>query len=164
MKYKLFFCVLVLFSVVFFIGCSGSSGGGIFQPTPEQLEVIDAVEVFVARINDGDLDEVMNSIDTNLHYRWGEQNEILGHDDFKDKLDDFYSDYTLDSFQISDMGARVFENHATVRGVMTYKVEGGEQITENIEIELEKIPSWIINKLYKYDSTKGETGTSFPPK
>lgn len=146
------------------VGC-GSSGSGDSGPlfSPDELEVMTALDAFAAAIRDENRTSVLTWVDSNL--KWGNQSNPMRYDNFSKKLGEFFNNNQVDDFRLDNMGISLFDNYATVRAelVCSY-VKSGETaattLRESIELILEKKPKWNVLEAYPTSSVN----LQFPPK
>lgn len=168
-KNLIFLLIMVLIAAGLFIsGCGGGGGGdGVSTLDPDQLEVAAVVDGFSTAVRAENLADAKVFLDTNLEYkRVGNISEV-GADKFLARLNTFFTDAIIESFQITNIGIiLVSDTIATGRAdlSLTYTDKNGvakPAVTENIEMTFERASGgpWGLLKFGKYSGS----GSSFPP-
>ncbi len=166
---------LFLLSIGFTIGCGGGGGSSTAGTgvSPVEIEIQTALSQLSSSFASKNQAEVMNKFDSNL--RFYRQNSLSptgytleGYTEFQQKVSAFFSKVatvtmTFGSQATSSSG----DSLATVRTqlVMNYTDLSGNphNLSEELEIKMEKFGSWGITEFFRYDKNLGITGSAFPP-
>lgn len=167
-KKLLFFsaCLLVLMALPGIVGCGGGGSGSTMSP--DELEVATVIDSFSAAIVAENDSQAMTYVDTTIKYYGGaKDSDILGYDQFKARLQNFFAAVSSVKFEVTGLGITLSsETTASARGLMVldYSNSGIPQnLTENIEVKLEKSgKNWGIVEFARY-GTNGTARTQFPP-
>lgn len=170
LTYRKAICLLFIF-LLNLTGCGGSNSSGSIGTSPEEVEVQAVLDSFSSSVRKENLTEALANFDTNLKYYPANPAVTGSYEDylkFRDRLEAFFKGATVTEFTLTSNGISVsMEDMATVRAQLHCKYLQGntvKEITEPIEMKLEKVSKWGIIEMYRYDNLVGQTGMSFPPK
>ena len=158
---KHIFFVILLLSCLALTGCGGSGGGdnGIVL-NPQQQEFADVVYAFATAVNDKDKTRATNLLMSQVIY-----NKTYGHEEFKNRLENFIDKAENINFQINDIGVSIKlsgsnDELAEIRADVTITYNSDKIIKETLEIDVEKSGSHKgITMFRKYS----DDISAFPP-
>jgi hypothetical protein len=166
-----FFVLFLILSATLLTACGGGGGSSATSVSPVELEIRDSIAAVATAIDSEDATAAMNGFDSNLKYYPTNPSVIGGYEDynnFKTRLENFFSGAIVKQFTIETLGVDVgIETTAMARGTLScsYTDSNGidRQLTEQIEMKLERVGKWGITEIYAYDTAVGLTGMKFPP-
>ena len=136
---KYIYILLISISCLVLTGCGGGGGGdnGIVL-TPQQQEFADVVYAFATAVNDKDKARATNMLMSQVVY-----NKTYGHEEFKNRLENFIDKAENINFQINDIGVSIKlsdsnDELAEIRADVTISYNTDKIIKETLEIDVEK--------------------------
>lgn len=144
-------------------GCGGGGGSSDYTLSPEEQEVVTAIEAFASAVKNENIDQAMQYVFSDLKYF--SSSTPSGYLQFKSRLENFFAKAEVTEFTITSIGPYMeSEDLATARARLTlgYSVSG-EAFTlgEDIELYLERDSGqWGIIQFAGYNTT---LVTAFPP-
>jgi hypothetical protein len=167
--------LLPLMTVILTNGCSsggGSSTTGI-GVSPTEIEIQTALSQLSTAFASKNQTETMNSFDSNLRYY--RQNNLSptgytleGYTEFQQKVATFFSKVATISISFESQATSPSgDSIATVRTqlLLNYTDLSGttHNLSEELEIKMEKFSHWGVTEFFRYDKNLGVTGSAFPP-
>ncbi len=161
---KYLYILIISISCFLLTGCGGGGGGdnGIVL-TPQQQEFADVVYAFATAVNDKDKTRATKLLMSQVIY-----NKNYGHEEFKNRLENFIDKAENINFQINDIGVFIKlsdsnDELAEIRADVTISYNSDKIIKETLEINVEKSGSNKGITLFQKYPEDNSYISAFPP-